>query len=83
MGYGTATYTHVGSRITQVGDESLGTVNLLALGHEIGGPLTQTTFTFDPLHPVPTVGEPVPTGQRGQHRRQRGRGAHAHQHDDE
>jgi iron complex outermembrane receptor protein len=52
VGYGTATYTHVGSRITQVGDESLGTVNLLGLGHEIGGPLTQNTFTFDPVLPA-------------------------------
>jgi iron complex outermembrane recepter protein len=52
QGYMTGTYTHIGSRITQVGDENLGTVNLLALPHTIGGPLTQTTFTFDPVLPA-------------------------------
>jgi iron complex outermembrane receptor protein len=52
QGYFTGTYNHVGSRVTQVGDESLGTVNLLALPHTIGGPLTQSTFTFDPILPA-------------------------------
>ena len=52
QGYLTGTYTHVGSRFTQVGDEtSSGVVNLLALPHTIGGPLTQTTFTFNPELP--------------------------------
>jgi iron complex outermembrane receptor protein len=57
QGYLTATYNHVGSRFTQVGDEDLGVVDLLAIekepdgGTTIGGPLTQNTFTFDPKLP--------------------------------
>lgn len=57
-GYLTGVYQHVGSRFTQVGDqaEGFGTVNLLAFeqsgGATIGGPLTQTTFTFDPELPA-------------------------------
>jgi iron complex outermembrane receptor protein len=55
QGYLTATYNHVGSRFTQVGDEDLGVVDLLAFekadGATIGGPLTQTTFTFNPELP--------------------------------
>jgi iron complex outermembrane receptor protein len=50
----TATYQHVGSRYTQIGDqaEGFGTVNLLAFApNTIGGPLTQDTFTFDPELP--------------------------------
>jgi iron complex outermembrane recepter protein len=53
-GYATATYNHVGSRYTQLVDQEpgVGTVNLNAFGsHTIGGPLTQSTFTFDPLLP--------------------------------
>jgi iron complex outermembrane receptor protein len=48
----------VGSRFTQVGDEDLGVVDLLAIekeedgGTTIGGPLTQNTFTFDPKLPA-------------------------------
>lgn len=55
FGYANATYQHVGSRYTQVGDEeaSFATINLLGAGsHTIGGPLTQNTFTFDPLLPA-------------------------------
>ncbi len=64
QGYLTGTYNHVGSRFTQVGDEDLGVVNLLSFEHNppgsppedhthtIGGPLTQTTFTFDPELPA-------------------------------
>ncbi len=54
QGYLSGTYQHVGSRFTQVGDDvpGFGTVNLLALGNEIGGPLTQNTFTFDPKLPA-------------------------------
>jgi iron complex outermembrane receptor protein len=51
LGYATGTYQHVGSRFTQVGDEEpgFGTVNLLSFGaNTIGGPLTASTFTFDP-----------------------------------
>ena len=45
--YLTGTYQHVGSRFTQVGDEDLGTLNMMSFGaNTIGGPLTQTTFTL-------------------------------------
>ena len=49
-GYLTATYNHVGSRYTQVGDEvpGIGVVNLFT---NVGGPLTQNTFTFNPELP--------------------------------
>lgn len=53
-GYFTGTYQHVGSRFTQIGDQAagFGTVNLLAFApNNIGGPLTQSTFTFDPELP--------------------------------
>jgi iron complex outermembrane receptor protein len=53
-GYLTGTYNHVGSRFTQVGDEDpgFGILNLLSFGaNTIGGPLTQSTFTFDPELP--------------------------------
>jgi iron complex outermembrane receptor protein len=53
LGYVTGTYQHVGSRYTQVGDQNLGTLNLLSFApHSIGGPLTQSTFTYDPLLPA-------------------------------
>jgi iron complex outermembrane receptor protein len=54
VGYASGTYQHVGSRFTQVGDDvpGFGTVNLLALPHTIGGPLTQDTFTFNPELPA-------------------------------
>ncbi|MFY9551332.1 MAG: TonB-dependent receptor [Thermoanaerobaculia bacterium] len=57
-GYLTGTYQHIGSRYTQVGDDvpGFGTVPLLpsngGLPHTIGGPLTQSTFVFDPLLPA-------------------------------
>jgi iron complex outermembrane receptor protein len=54
LGYVTGSYQHVGSRYTQVGDEEpgAGTVNLLSFGaNTIGGPLTASTFTFDPEMP--------------------------------
>jgi iron complex outermembrane receptor protein len=53
-GYVTGNYQHVGSRYTQLGDQEpgVGTINLLALPTTIGGPLTQNTFTFDPLLPA-------------------------------
>ena len=53
-GFLTGTYQHVGSRFTQLGDQAagFGTVNLLAFTpNDIGGPLTATTFTFDPELP--------------------------------
>ena len=53
-GYATGTFQHIGSRFTQVGDQAagFGTVNLLAFApNNIGGPLTASTFTFDPELP--------------------------------
>jgi iron complex outermembrane receptor protein len=54
-GYLTGTYNHVGSRFTQVGDEDpgFGVLNLNSFApHTIGGPLTQSTFTFNPELPA-------------------------------
>jgi len=54
-GYVTGTYNHVGSRYTQLADQEagVGTLNLLSFApNTIGGPLTQSTFTFDPLLPA-------------------------------
>ena len=50
----TATYQHVGSRYTQVGDfaDGFGTVDLLTFPGTIGGPLTQGTFSFNPELPA-------------------------------
>ena len=51
--YVTATYQHVGDRFTQVGDQDLGTLDLLSFGaNTIGAPLTQDTFTYDPKLPA-------------------------------
>jgi iron complex outermembrane receptor protein len=48
LGYVTGTYQHVGSRFTQVGDQDLGTLNLLSFGaNTIGAPLTQGTFSYE------------------------------------
>ena len=48
MAYVTGTYQHIGSRFTQVGDEDLGTLNLLSFGsNTIGGPLTASTFAYE------------------------------------
>jgi iron complex outermembrane receptor protein len=53
IGYATGTYQHIGSRFTQVGDEDLGTLNLLSFGAStIGGPLTASTFTYNPELPA-------------------------------
>ena len=54
LGYATGTYQYVGSRFTQIGDQAagFGTVNLLSFApNTIGGPLTQTTFRFNPELP--------------------------------
>ena len=54
-GYVVGTYQHVGSRFTQIGDQAagFGTVNLLAFApNNIGGPLTATTFNFNPELPA-------------------------------
>jgi iron complex outermembrane receptor protein len=50
----TGSYQFVGSRYTQIGDQAagFGTVDMNSFaGDTIGGPLTQSTFTFDPLLP--------------------------------
>ena len=49
LAYVTGTYQHIGSRFTQVGDETdLGTLDLLSFApNTIGGPLTASTFTYD------------------------------------
>ena len=52
LGYVTGTYQYIGSRFTQVGDEDLGTLDLLSFGaNTIGAPLTASTFTYDPELP--------------------------------
>ncbi|MDE2924279.1 MAG: TonB-dependent receptor [Acidobacteriota bacterium] len=55
-GYLSSAFQHVGSRFTQIGDHApgFGTVDLLALSatNPVGGPLTQTTFRFDPEMPA-------------------------------
>jgi iron complex outermembrane recepter protein len=51
--YVTGTYQYVGDRFTQVGDQDLGTLNLLSFApNTIGGPLTQSTFNYDPKLPA-------------------------------
>ena len=53
LAYLTGTYQHVGSRFTQVGDQDLGTLDLLSFGaNTIGGPLTASTFRYDPELPA-------------------------------
>jgi iron complex outermembrane receptor protein len=53
QGYATAAYQHVGSRFTQVGDDLLGTLDLNSFGaNNIGGPFTQSTFTYNPELPA-------------------------------
>jgi len=53
VGYVTGTYSHTGARFTQVGDQDLGTLDLLSFGAStIGAPLTATTFRYDPELPA-------------------------------
>src|SRR6266699_311992 len=49
-----ASYQYVGSRYTQIDDltPGSGTVNIASFKGTIGGPLTQNTFTFNPLLPA-------------------------------
>jgi iron complex outermembrane receptor protein len=49
--YVTGSYRHVGDRYTQVRDQDLGTLDL-SFSAPIGGPLTQTTFRYDPKLPA-------------------------------
>ena len=58
LGYVTGTFQYTGSRFTQIGDQdpAFGTVNLNSFGaNTIGGPLTQSTFTFEPELPSYTL----------------------------
>jgi iron complex outermembrane receptor protein len=52
-GYVTGTWQYVDSRFTQIGDQipGFGTVDLHALGNDIGGPLTEDFFFFNPELP--------------------------------
>jgi iron complex outermembrane receptor protein len=55
LAYLTGSFQHIGSRFTQIGDQAagFGTVDLLSFApHTIGGPLTATTFTFNPELPA-------------------------------
>jgi iron complex outermembrane receptor protein len=53
LAYITGTYQHIGSRFTQVGDEDLGTLDLLSFGaNTIGAPLTASVFTYNPKMPA-------------------------------
>ena len=53
LAYVTGTYQHIGSRFTQVGDEDLGTLNMLSFGaNTLGGPLTASTFSYDTKLPA-------------------------------
>ena len=53
LAYITGTYLHIGSRFTQVGDEDLGTLDLLSFGaNTIGAPLTASVFTYNPKLPA-------------------------------
>lgn len=55
LAYVTGTYQHMGSRFTQIGDQAsdFGAVNLLSFApNTIGGPLTASTFVFDPELPA-------------------------------
>jgi iron complex outermembrane receptor protein len=53
LAYVTGSFQHVGARFTQVGDQDLGTLDLLSFGaNTIGGPLTASTFRYDPELPA-------------------------------
>ena len=57
-GFLTTTVNHIGSRFTQIDDhvEGIGTVDINSFDpNTIGGPLTETTFTFDPELPAYTL----------------------------
>ncbi|AHG89276.1 TonB-dependent receptor [Gemmatirosa kalamazoonensis] len=58
QGFVTGSVQHVGSRYTQIDDlaAGFGAVDLNSFGkNTIGGPLTQSTFRFDPLLPAYTL----------------------------
>ena len=54
VGYVAGVFQHIGDRYTQIGDQAagFGTVSLTSFGPTgIGGPFTQSTYTFDPKLP--------------------------------
>jgi iron complex outermembrane receptor protein len=52
LAYVTGTVQHIGSRFTQVGDEELGSLDLLSFGANTpGAPLTASVFTYAPELP--------------------------------
>jgi iron complex outermembrane receptor protein len=52
VAYVTGTYHHIGSRFTQVGDEDLGTLNIVSFGANTpGAPLTTGILAYDPELP--------------------------------
>jgi iron complex outermembrane receptor protein len=53
LAYITGTYQHTGTRFTQVGDDDLGTLDLLSFGaNTLGGPLTASVLRYDPKLPA-------------------------------
>lgn len=55
LGYATAAFHHVGPRFTEVGDQDLGTLDLLSFGaNTLGAPLTASTFHYNPSCPATT-----------------------------
>jgi iron complex outermembrane receptor protein len=57
-GFVTASVQHIGSRFTQIEDltPGIGNVNINSFGANTpGGPLSQNTFTFDPILPAYTI----------------------------
>ena len=50
----TGSAQYVGSRFTQIDDltPGIGTVDIATFGANMGGPMTQNTFTFDPMLPA-------------------------------
>jgi iron complex outermembrane receptor protein len=57
LGYVTVSMSYIGGdRYTQMGDLALGRLNLLSFGaNTIGGPLTQSVFTYNPVLPSYTI----------------------------
>lgn len=57
QGFLTGTVQHIGSRYTLIDDlaAGFGSVDLTSFPHDIGGPYSQNTFTFDPLLPAYTL----------------------------
>ena len=57
-GYMSGVYQYIGSRFTQIGDQAagFGSVNLNSFApNNIGGPFTQSTFTFNPELPAYSI----------------------------